>query len=101
MYSVPDVEAWLASTAMRAYRARTPYPPGLEPYLAPPTDDDTLAGIAFNVEKLLSEERTREAVELALATAAWLQQIAPRVREDLEELMEQARQDIEEAAADT
>ncbi|WP_020116878.1 hypothetical protein [Streptomyces canus] len=93
-------------TAMREYRERTPYPPGLEPYLVPATDDDTLASIAFKVEKLLAEERTREAVELALATAAWLQQIAPRARElapevgDLDELMGQARQDIRAAAAD-
>ncbi|MET8616159.1 hypothetical protein [Streptomyces misionensis] len=34
-------------TAMREYRERTPYPPGLEPYLVPATDDDTLASIAF------------------------------------------------------
>ncbi|MET8026381.1 hypothetical protein [Streptomyces avermitilis] len=94
-------------TAMREYRERTPYPPGLEPYLVPATDDDTLASIAFQVEKLLSEERTREAVELALSTAAWLQQVAPRARElapevgDLDELMEQARKDIRAAAADT
>ncbi|MGY5052915.1 hypothetical protein ACWDFR_02390 [Streptomyces sp. 900105755] len=93
-------------TAMREYRERTPYPPGLEPYLVPATDDDTLASIAFKVEKLLGEERTREAVELALATAAWLQQIAPRARElspevgELNELMEQARQDVRAAAAD-
>ncbi|MGW5433030.1 hypothetical protein ACWET9_38490 [Streptomyces sp. NPDC004059] len=65
-------------TAMREYRERTPYPPGLEPYLVPATEDDTLASIAFQVEELLGGERTREAVELALATAAWLQQIAPR-----------------------
>ncbi|MFF7206562.1 hypothetical protein [Streptomyces sp. NPDC008141] len=94
-------------TAMREYRERTPYPPGLKPYLVPATDDSTLASIAFKVEKLLSEERTREAVELAIATAAWLQQVAPRAREltpdvgDLDELMEQARQDIKAAAADT
>ncbi|MEW2083260.1 hypothetical protein [Streptomyces sp. NPDC005283] len=93
-------------TAMREYRERTPYPPGLEPYLVPATDDDTLASIAFKIEKLLGEERTQEAVELALATAAWLQQIAPRVREltpeigDLGELMEQASQDVRAAAAD-
>ncbi|MFE3031662.1 hypothetical protein ACFXKY_08425 [Streptomyces canus] len=93
-------------TAMREYRERTPYPPGLEPYLVPATDDDTLAGIAFKIEKLLGEDQPREAAELALATAAWLEQIAPRVRElspeigDLDELMGQARQDIRAAAAD-
>ncbi|GHE98797.1 hypothetical protein E5082_32210 [Streptomyces griseoluteus] len=93
-------------TAMREYRERTPYPPGLQPYLVPATDDDTLSSIAFKVEKLLGEERTQEAVELALATAAWLQQIAPRAREltpevgDLDELMGHARQDIQAAAAD-
>ncbi|MEU6548579.1 hypothetical protein [Streptomyces sp. NPDC046859] len=94
-------------TAMREYRERTPYPPGLESYLVPATDDDTLASIAFKIEELLGEERTGEAVELALATAAWLQQIAPRAREldpevgDLNELMGQAREDIRAAAADT
>ncbi|MFJ6903367.1 hypothetical protein [Streptomyces griseoluteus] len=93
-------------TAMREYRERTPYPPGLEQYLVPATDDDTLSSIAFKVEKLLGEEQTQEAVELALATAAWLEQIAPRAREispevgDLDELMGQARQDIRAAAAD-
>ncbi|MEU7411276.1 hypothetical protein AB0B40_18460 [Streptomyces sp. NPDC042638] len=72
----------------------------------PATDDDTLASIAFKIEKLLGEEQAQEAVELALATAAWLQQVAPRVREltpevgDLDELMEQASQDIRAAAAD-
>ncbi|ROP55847.1 hypothetical protein [Streptomyces sp. PanSC9] len=82
------------------------YPPGLEAYMVPATDDDTLASIAFKVEKLLGEERIREAVELALATAAWLQQVAPRAREltpevgDLSELMGQARQDVQAAAAD-
>ncbi|MFD8232127.1 hypothetical protein ACFV20_09580 [Streptomyces sp. NPDC059696] len=92
-------------TAMREYRERTPYPPGLESYLVPATDDDTLASIAFKVEKLLGEERTREAAELGVATATWLQQIAPRAREldpevgDLDELMGQARQDIRSAAA--
>ncbi|MGW3141559.1 hypothetical protein [Streptomyces sp. NPDC001139] len=93
-------------TAMREYRERTPYPPGLETYLVPATGDDTLASIAFKVEKLLGEEQPREAVELALATAAWLQQIAPRAREldpevgDLNELMERVRQDVRAAAAD-
>ncbi|MEU9393888.1 hypothetical protein AB0D86_28330 [Streptomyces sp. NPDC048324] len=93
-------------TAMREYRERTPYPPGLETYLVPATDDDTLASIAFKVEKLLGEEQTREAVELALATAAWLQQIAPRAREldpevgDLDELMGRVRQDVRAAADD-
>jgi hypothetical protein len=66
-------------TALRELRARTPYPPGLEDYLVPDTDKDTLTGLAQAVENLLGEDRTGDAVRLADATAAMLQRIAPRV----------------------
>ncbi|MEU6807597.1 hypothetical protein ABZ920_00940 [Streptomyces sp. NPDC046831] len=82
-------------TALRGYRERTLCPPGLEPHLVPATDDNTLASIAFKGGKLLREERTREAVERALATrhgcsrARRARELTPEVG-DLNELMGQA-----------
>jgi hypothetical protein len=93
-------------TALRELRERMPYPPGLEDHLVPATDDETLAGLAFKIESLLGEDRSDDAVELALATVAMLQQVAPRAGEldpevrDMGELMEQVRQDILAAAAE-
>ncbi|MEW2466496.1 hypothetical protein AB0919_15940 [Streptomyces sp. NPDC046994] len=87
-------------TALRESRQRTPYPAGLRDSLVPETDDETLAGISFKIEELLGDGRRKEAVELALATAAWLQKAAPRAEEldpavgDLDELMGHVREDI-------
>ncbi|MGW1160896.1 hypothetical protein ACWD5Q_21155 [Streptomyces sp. NPDC002513] len=93
-------------TALREFRERTPYPAGLRGYLVPETDDETLAGIAFRIEELLSEGETAQAVELALAMAECLRQVAPRAEEggpgldDLGKLMEHSREDLREAAAE-
>jgi hypothetical protein len=90
--------------ALRELRARTPFPEGLKGYLAPHTDDDTLASLAWEIESLLGDDRADEAVQLALATVAMLQQIAPRAGEldpdlrDMGDLLERARQDILAAA---
>ncbi|GAA3776999.1 hypothetical protein [Streptomyces chiangmaiensis] len=90
--------------ALREFRERTPYPPGLKGCLVPETDDETLAGIAFKIEELLGDGRRKEAVELSLATAAWLQKVAPRAEEldpsvgDMGELMEHVRHDIQAEA---
>lgn len=93
-------------TALRESREQTPCPPGLQGYLVPETDDETLGSIAFKIEELLGDGREKEAVELALATAAWLHQAAPRAEQldprvgDLGELMDHVRQDIQASAAE-
>ncbi len=93
-------------TALRELRERTPYPPGLEDHLVPATDEETLASLAFKIEALLGEDRSDDAVELAVATVAMLQQVAPRAGEldpevrDMDELMEQVRQDLLAASAE-
>ncbi|MFF4956528.1 hypothetical protein [Streptomyces sp. NPDC001222] len=92
--------------ALREFRERTPYPAGLKGYLVPETDDETIAGIAFRIEELLSDGERDKAVELALAMAECLRQVAPRAKEldpdlvDLGELMEHSRKDLQEAAAE-
>ncbi|MER6978384.1 hypothetical protein [Streptomyces carpinensis] len=92
-------------TALRESREQTPYPAGLEEYLVPETDDETLAGLAFKIEELLGDGLEQKAVELALSTAAWLHEAAPRAAQldpevgDLGELMEHTREDIQASAA--
>ncbi|GHB61753.1 hypothetical protein GCM10010377_60930 [Streptomyces viridiviolaceus] len=91
-------------TALRESRERTPYPPGLKGCLLPETDDETLAGIAFEIEELLGDGHGEQAAELAEAAATWLQQAAPRAEElnpevgELGELMNHMRHDIRTAA---
>lgn len=86
--------------ALRDLRTRDPYPRGLAGYLAPSTDDGTIASLAGEIESLLGNDRPDEAVRLALAVVDTLQQIAPAAAErdpdlrDLADLLEQARQDI-------
>jgi hypothetical protein len=93
-------------TALRDSRERTPYPAGLKGFLVPETDDETLASLGFKIEELLGDDSRKEAVELALATASWLQEAAPRAEQldahvgDLGELMEHSRKDIQAAAAE-
>ncbi|MFJ5530810.1 hypothetical protein [Streptomyces sp. NPDC093261] len=93
-------------TALREFRERTPYPAGLRGYLVPETDDETIASIAFRIEELLGEGEKDKAVELALAMAECLRQVAPRAKEidpglhDLGELMDHSRRDLQEAAAE-
>jgi hypothetical protein len=68
-------------TALKEFRERTPYPPGLEGFLVPVTTEETLASLAQDIELLLAKDRLEEAVALALATADVLAEIAPRVAE--------------------
>ncbi|WP_432092936.1 hypothetical protein [Streptomyces sp. bgisy100] len=94
-------------TAVREVREQTPYPPGLEHHLVPPTDDETLAGLGSAIESLLGDDRPEDAVALARATVAMVQQAAPRAAEldhevrDLGELMEHVEQDILAAGDDS
>ncbi|TKA11180.1 iron-containing alcohol dehydrogenase [Actinacidiphila oryziradicis] len=44
-------------TALRELRERTPYPQGLEDYLVPATDDETLVSLAFKIESLRTWRR--------------------------------------------
>jgi hypothetical protein len=90
-------------SALADLRAETPHPPGLEAYLLPDTDDETLAGLSWHIESLLAQDRVDDAIRLALDTAAVLDQFAPRAGEldpnlrDLPDLVEKARQDILDA----
>ncbi|WP_306192012.1 MULTISPECIES: hypothetical protein [unclassified Streptomyces] len=92
-------------TALRESREETPFPAGLEEYLVPETDDETLAGLSFKIEELLGDGLEKKAVELALSTTAWVDDVAPRVEQldpevgDLAELMEHTREDIQASAA--
>ena len=67
--------------ALRELRGRTPYPPGLGGYLIPDTNSETLAGLSWQIERLLAEDRIDEAVRLAGSAVEMLQQIAPRAAE--------------------
>jgi hypothetical protein len=93
-------------TALAELRARTPYPPGLAGYLVPDTDKGTLSSLAQSIESLLGEDRLDEAVRLADATAAMLQQIAPHFSEldpslrDQATVLERVRHDLLAAAGD-
>ncbi|WP_432097851.1 hypothetical protein [Streptomyces sp. WAC 04229] len=93
-------------TALREYREREPYPAGLKGYLVPQTNDDTLAGLSFTIEELLSDGRQGKAVDLALATTDCLRRVAPRAGEldpaldDLGEVMDHSHRDLQEAAAE-
>ncbi|WP_392957476.1 hypothetical protein [Streptomyces sp. LN245] len=93
--------------AVQHARAQDPYPDGLRGYLTPETNDETLGGLAFQIEKLLGDDREQDATALALATADWLHRVAQNagtpnadVRE-MGELMDHMHQDIGEAAPHT
>ncbi|MGW0086979.1 hypothetical protein [Streptomyces sp. NPDC003393] len=94
-------------TALRESRAETPYPAGLREYLVPDTGDETLADLSSKIEELLGDDLEDKAVELALATTAWVHDIAPRAERldpkvgDLAELMEHTREDIRACTART
>jgi hypothetical protein len=91
--------------ALRISRTHEPYPAGLGDLLVPQTNADTLSGLGYTVETLLSDGRRDKAVDVALATADWVSRAvsspdAPRTDpDDLAELMTHARADISEAAA--
>ncbi|MFD7713246.1 hypothetical protein ACFV6E_26655 [Streptomyces sp. NPDC059785] len=85
---------------LRAHRERVPYPPELDGHLAPGTDEDTLAGLARQIESLLGEGRSDDAVKLAVATVSMCLDVAPRAAEadpgvrDLGATLDEARQDV-------
>jgi hypothetical protein len=91
-------------TALRELRSHTPYPPGLEAHLVPDTDDQTLAGLSWEIEALLGDDRVQDAVRLAVAATELLERLAPRAAEidptvgDIGEAAEQACSDILAAA---
>ncbi|MEU4090726.1 hypothetical protein [Streptomyces aureus] len=90
--------------AVRHARAQDPYPQGLRGYLTPETNDETLGGLAFRIEELLGDNRERDAIALALATADWLQRAAQNAESpdddvrEMGELMGHMHQDIGDAA---
>ncbi|MBY8882603.1 hypothetical protein K7862_33925, partial [Streptomyces sp. PLK6-54] len=91
--------------ALRISRTREPYPEGLRDVLVPQTNADTLSGLGYRIEVLLSDGRQDEAVATAVAAADWVTRSvtssdAPRTDPaDLGELMTHAGADIQEAAA--
>ena len=91
--------------ALAEVRAGTPYPPGMAGYLSPDTNDETLSGLAWQIESLVADDRLPEAVGLALDAAALLAQVLRGAREldpeapDLGDLVARAREAIADAAA--
>jgi hypothetical protein len=61
--------------ALREYRERIPAPPGLERYIPPHTDDDTLASLAYRIETLLRDEEADEAVRASVAAVDVLRDV--------------------------
>ncbi|GAB3155307.1 hypothetical protein GCM10027258_60160 [Amycolatopsis stemonae] len=94
-------------TALSELRAGTRYPPGLAGYLSPDTDDETLAGLAWHIERLVADDRVADAVRLARNSAALVERLAGRARElnpdlpDLAGLAAEASKAVDEAAHDT
>ena len=90
-------------TALREFRERTRYPPGLEGILPPDTDSGTLASVAQQIEGLLADDRPDDAASAALATIAMLREVAPRAAEldprhgALDLMLDQLRREIEAA----
>jgi hypothetical protein len=66
--------------ALQTVRAEDPDPAGLSDYLAPDTDDATLAGLAFQIEALLGEDDDlSNAIDVALAATDLLSEVATRL----------------------
>jgi hypothetical protein len=65
--------------ALQKVRAEHPDPVGLADYLAPDTDDATLAGLAFQIEALLGEDDLSDAIDVALAATDLLSEVATRL----------------------
>jgi hypothetical protein len=90
-------------TALREFRDRTRYPPGLVGILPPDTDSGTLASVAQQIEGLLADDRPDDAVSAALATIAMLREVAPRAAEldprhgALDLMLDQLRRELEAA----
>jgi hypothetical protein len=92
-------------SALRTRRERDPYPAALHDYLPAQTNAETLSGLAYHVDDLLSRKQEKEAAALAGATADWVRQAiadetdpTTRLRE-LSTLLAHAHTDITEAAA--
>ncbi|MFF7379242.1 hypothetical protein ACIP4Q_27890 [Streptomyces massasporeus] len=90
--------------ALRSAREQDPFPAGLRDYLLPQTTDETLGTLASRMEKLLAQQREEDVTALALATTAWLKDVAenadspgPAVPE-MGSVMGHLHQDIEESA---
>ncbi len=89
-------------SALREFRARIHYPPGLRGYLVPATNEETLAG---QIELLLADQDADQAVEVAAAALDMLERIAPVAKEldpnlgDLGRRLEQVRERLVGAAA--
>ena len=85
-------------SALREFRARIHYPPGLRDYLVPATNEETLASLAGQIELLLADQETDRAVEVAVAALDMLGRIAPVAEEldpnlgDLGRRLEQVRE---------
>ena len=92
-------------SALREFRARIHYPPGLRGYLVPATNEETLASLAGQIELLLADQETDQAVEVAAAALDMLERIAPVAEEldpnlgDLGRRLEQVRERLVGAAA--
>jgi hypothetical protein len=90
-------------SALREFRERTRYPQGLEKYLVPQTDDETLASLSWELESLLAEDRVDEAVRVATAAVAMLEEITPAAQDRdhdvgaLGPLLKQIRQELRAA----
>jgi hypothetical protein len=91
-------------TALSELRAVTPYPPRLERYISPDTNDETLGGLAWHIESLVAHDLVEDAVQLALGITDMLAHIAPRAREldptvrDLGDLADKVHDAIVDAA---
>lgn len=91
--------------AVRSAREQEPFPPGLRDYLLPQTTDETLGTLASRMEKLLAEQRERDAEAVALATTAWLGGVAENAVgpsgavPEMGSVMGLLQRDIEESAA--
>jgi len=85
-------------SALREFRARIHYPPGLQDYLVPATNEETLASLAGQIELLLADQETDHAVEVAAAALDMIGRIAPVAEEldpnlgDLGRRLEQVRE---------
>lgn len=85
-------------SALREFRARIHYPPGLRDYLVPATNEETLASLAGQIELLLADQETDHAVEVAAAALDMIGRIAPVAEEldpnlgDLRRRLEQVRE---------
>jgi hypothetical protein len=67
--------------ALREFREKTPYPPGLVKYMPPDTSHETLSSVSFAIESLLADDRPEEARRVADAAVELLHTLAARAAE--------------------